>query len=210
MKAILATLLLTLAVPALVRAETPADLAKAITALRQGDAAQAARLYRDLARQGVPEAQFNLALLYLDGRGVPQSHAEALYWAWRARLSGRAEALTLLARTADLATPGLRAALAERLLADLQPRIDAGEGRAMLELAGVYLEVTPEPDPVQAFVWQALAAALEVPGAGAARDLTAASLSTEDRLTAEDQAIAQLTALCDKTLQGHALCDATH
>lgn len=201
-------LLLALCLPGWAGASPAASLARAYDALRQGQAAEAARLYRDLAEQGVPEAQFNLALLYFDGQGLPQNHAETLYWAWRARLSGRGEALALLARTADLATPDLRATLAERLAADLQPRIEAGEGRAMLELAGVYLEVQPEPDPVQGFVWQALAAALGVPGAGAARDLTAAALPAEDRLKAEAAAAEQLATLCAKALKGSALCEA--
>ena len=118
-------LFLALCLPGWAGASPAASLARAYDALRQGQAAEAARLYRDLAEQGVPEAQFNLALLYFDGQGLPQNHAETLYWAWRARLSGRGEALALLARTADLATPDLRfvhlhgdrALLAERLQA---------------------------------------------------------------------------------------------
>lgn len=185
-----------------------AVLSEAVTAIREGRAAEAAALYRKMATDGDGAAQFNLGLLYFAGRGVPQSHRDALYWAWRARLSGVAAAPALIAKMADVTTPALQKELAQRLQADLQPRIDAGEGRAMLELSGVFLEVLPEPDLNNAFIWQALAAALEVPGAGDARDLTGKRMTAEERLKSEAQAIDVLKDLCTKGLKGATLCTA--
>lgn len=182
-------------------------LSKAAAAIRDGRAAEAAAMYRGMADEGDGAAQYNLALLYLTGRGLPQSHRDALFWAWKARLSGVAEAPALIARMAEVTTPDLRKELAERLIDTLQPRIDAGEGRAMLELAAVYLEVLPEPDLIKGLVWQALAAALEVPGAAEARETTGARLSAEDRLTAEAEAVKVLADLCQNGLQGKAICD---
>lgn len=196
------------AVPCAVAAEGDA-LSAAAAAIREGRTAEAAVLYRDLAEMGDGAAQYNLALLYLTGRGVPQSHRDALFWAWKARLSGVDKAPALIARMANLTTPELRKDLAQRLIDALQPRIDAGEGRAMLELAAVYLEVLPEPDLTKGLVWQALAAALDVPGASEARETTGARLAAEDRLTAEAEAIRTLSALCAKGLQGQAICDVT-
>ena len=77
----------------------------------------------------------------------------------------------------------------------------------MLELAAVYLEVLPEPDVIKGLVWQALSAALEVPGAAEARETTGARLSAEDRLTAEAEAVKVLADLCAKGLKGKAICD---
>lgn len=181
-------------------------LAAAAAAIRDGHPAEAAVMYRDLAEAGDGSGQYNLALLYLTGRGVPQSHREALFWAWRARLSGVAEAPALIGRMAAVTTPDLQKELAARLTAALQPRIDRGEGRAMLELSGVYLEVLPEPDLQQGLVWQALAAALDVPGAAEARDTTGARLTAEDRLAAEAEAVKVLADLCDKGLKGQTIC----
>lgn len=197
--------LILLAAPAFADEEA---LARATAAIRDGRSAEAALIYRDLALAGDGAAQFNLGLLYLNGRGVPQSHAEALYWGWRARLTGVAEAQALIARMVPVVTPNLRKDIAARLIADLQPRIDAGEGRAMLELAGVYLEVLPEPDLMQGFQWQALAAALEVPGADEAREATGQRLTAEDRLKAEAQAVEVLRGLCGKGLKDSPLCTA--
>lgn len=206
-RASLALALFLVAVTASAGAAEGDALSAAAAAIRDGRTAEAAVLYRDLAEKGDGAAQYNLALLYLTGRGVPQSHRDALFWAWKARLSGVNKAPALIARMANLTTPDLRTDIARRLMDALQPRIDAGEGRAMLELAAVYLEVLPEPDLTKGLVWQALAAALDVPGASEARETTGARLTAEDRLTAESEAIKTLSGLCAKGLKGQAICD---
>lgn len=185
--------------PAHATAPAP-QFARAIAAARAGDTGTAAALFLPLARNGDPQAQFNLALLFYDGRGLPQNHAEALYWAWRARLAGRPEAQALIARMADAATPDLRTDLAARITADLEPRVRAGEGRAMLELSFVMLDILPEPDLPRAYVWQALAAAFETPNAIAARIATYHRLPPEARPKAQAEAMTQLKALCDTGL----------
>lgn len=179
---------------------------QAIAALRAGDAPRAATIFLDLARAGDADAQFNLALLYFDGTGVPQNDREALYWGWRARLSGVPNALLLLSRLDPVATPELRAQTADRIAADLQPRIDAGEGRAMLERSVLLSDLLPEPDLQGAYVWQALSAALGTPNAGPARDATLARIDPKDRLAAQDAAIAMLATLCKGAMQANPIC----
>jgi len=61
-----------------------ADFQAGLDAFQKGDYITAAKEWRPLAEQGVPIAQFNLGLLYLDGHGVPQSDAEAANWFRRA------------------------------------------------------------------------------------------------------------------------------
>jgi TPR repeat protein len=53
---------------------------RADKAYRRGDYETAARELRDLARNGEPRAQYDLALLYDKGQGVPQDDREALKW----------------------------------------------------------------------------------------------------------------------------------
>lgn len=212
-------LLLALGVPALPAcAETPmhatlaaqsatgADLAAALAALRSGNAPEGANILLHLARAGEADAQFNLALLYAQGLGVPQNDREALYWGWRARLSGIGPANALIQRLAEAATPDLRTALVTRITADLEPRIVAGEGRAMLEQSILLQELLPKPDLAGAYAWQALSAALGTPNAAVIRDATLAQIPAKDRLAAQDAAIARLRDLCEGAMQGNALC----
>jgi hypothetical protein len=182
------------------------DLASALTELRAGRAPEGANILLALARAGEAEAQFNLALLYSQGLGVPQNTREALYWAWRARLSGIAPANALIQRLAEAATPDLRTELVTRISADLEPRIVAGDGRAMLEQSVLLQDLLPKPDLAAAYAWQALSAALGTPAAAAARDATLMQIPAKDRLAAQDAAVAKLRDLCKGGMQGTALC----
>ncbi|WP_434615403.1 sel1 repeat family protein [Tabrizicola sp. M-4] len=185
---------------------TGTTLSEAMAELRAGRAPEGATILLFLARQGGAEAQFNLALLYSQGLGVPQNTREALYWAWRARLGGIAPANALIQRLGQAATPELRTELVTRITADLEPRIASGDGRAMLEQSILLAELLPKPDLAAAYAWQALSAALGTPNAAAARDATLAQIPAKDQLAAQDAAVARLRDLCKGGMQGHALC----
>ena len=61
------------------------------------DMKQAAIWYEKAAKQNYPKAQHNLALLYEDGRGVPQDYKKAVYWYQKAAKAGFSEAQNNLA-----------------------------------------------------------------------------------------------------------------
>lgn len=46
----------------------------------RGNYTHAARLFRPLAEQGIPAAQFHMGLMYEKGQGVPQDYRTALKW----------------------------------------------------------------------------------------------------------------------------------
>ena len=50
------------------------------------------QLYQPKAKQGDADAQFNLAILYLQGRGTPQSDIYAVYWLTKAAKQGHVNA----------------------------------------------------------------------------------------------------------------------
>ena len=52
----------------------------ATAAYNRGDYAAALRLVRPLADQGDSQAQYNLGVLYHNGKGVPQDYSEAVKW----------------------------------------------------------------------------------------------------------------------------------
>jgi len=60
----------------------------AAAADHRGDYTTAARLWRSLADQGSAQAQFNLATLYQDGKGVPLDNVQATHWYRRAANQG--------------------------------------------------------------------------------------------------------------------------
>ncbi len=77
---------LTLAAPAW------ADYTEGAIAYIAGNYETAMQEFRPLADQGDTNAQFMLGLMYVEGRGVPQDHAEALKWYCLAAAQGDAVA----------------------------------------------------------------------------------------------------------------------
>src|SRR6185503_15600829 len=80
---------LTLAV--LLLAATPAAAGPyqdGVAALSSGDYATALKLWQPLADAGSAEAQSQIGVLYLNGRGVKQDYAAALAWLNRAAAQG--------------------------------------------------------------------------------------------------------------------------
>ena len=57
-----------------------ADFVTGTAAYEKGDYATALKEWEPLAKAGGSAAQFNLGLLYYDGKGVPQDFAEAARW----------------------------------------------------------------------------------------------------------------------------------
>jgi uncharacterized protein len=156
----------------------------------------AAAGFHALALQGDAEAAYNLALLFMSGQGLPQNRTEASFWAWQARLAGLAQARLLLQRLTPQLDKAGQQSVADRLEARLSPLAAAGDGAAILSLAAVLHHVRPTPDLKQAYAWQSIAAALDVPGAVAARDATLRLIAPADRAQAESGALAAFQAWC--------------
>jgi TPR repeat protein len=94
MKPALAAVILVLSLAAPVAA---GPLEDAAAAYDRGDDATALRLWRPLADQGGNAiAQYNLGLMYAQGRGVPENQAEALKWFRLAADRGNIDAQTRL------------------------------------------------------------------------------------------------------------------
>jgi uncharacterized protein len=71
---------------------TLADNQTGLKAYRSGDYATALRKWRPLAELGDANAQFNLGLLFLQGRGVAQDDKEAMMWFRKSTEQGNANA----------------------------------------------------------------------------------------------------------------------
>ncbi len=184
-----------LAVPAVALAD-PFDAAmRAATEGRHGEAAAA---FHGLAVAGDAVAAYNLALLFATGRGIPQNDTEALYWAWQARLADVRAATALLDRLWPPADAARHDIVADRLEQGFRPLAEAGDGMAMLQLAAVLTVVRLQADPKEAYAWQSIAAALDVPGAVSARDATLATFPASERPAVQDEALALFMDWCKR------------
>lgn len=179
---------------------------EALDAYAAGHAADAARIYNELAVAGNGRAQFNLALMFYAGEGVPQSYPDAFNWAWRAKLQGVQQSEALLERVTPAIPNADRQTLAEALFAELQPRVDNGDGRAMMAMSIINTDLLPRPDPVSAYVWQSMAATVGLEGASVFRARTFDALSDKDQAKAQSAAREAFAAWCGTTTMTFAGC----
>ena len=93
MKRLTATLCLTIAVLlGSMWVSWGADFQKGVAAYQSGDHATALREFQPLAEQGDADAQFNLGVMYHEGKGVPQNDKTAVKWYRLAAEQGYADA----------------------------------------------------------------------------------------------------------------------
>tara|TARA_A100001037_G_scaffold254594_1_gene239762 strand:+ start:39 stop:530 length:492 start_codon:yes stop_codon:yes gene_type:complete len=81
MKNLLTTICLTIAVLlGSVGLSASADFQKGLTAAKSGDFATALREWTPLGKQGDADAQYNLGVMYTNGKGVPRDNKTAVKW----------------------------------------------------------------------------------------------------------------------------------
>jgi len=85
-------LAIAISAPTTAIASDDSDLVAADAAYNRGDFATALEIVRELAEQGLDQAQYNLGVLYKQGEGVPQDYAKAVYWYRLAAEQGHASA----------------------------------------------------------------------------------------------------------------------
>ena len=92
MKKLLCTVLL------LTSALVHAGFDEGVAAANKGDYQTAFKEWKPLAEQGVAAAQYNLAVMYVNGKGIAQNYTQALYWYNKAAAQGDASAQYNLAQ----------------------------------------------------------------------------------------------------------------
>lgn len=140
-----------------------------------------------LADNGDPAAEYEIAMMYTHGSGVPKNATEARKWLERSAGHGNVAAqyeLGLALRDGRGGIQDYRGAVKWINLA-----AEAGYGRAQLELGIMYRRGTGTPvDDVKAYTWLNLAAAQGVEGAAAVRDAVRTRLSPADIDLAQSEA----------------------
>jgi uncharacterized protein len=90
----------------LIAAPASADLHSAQAAYDKKDFKTAFEQFKELAELGQPLAQYDLAVLYIHGEGVPRSFTFAHAWASLAGANGEAQGTALAAQLEPQLTPG--------------------------------------------------------------------------------------------------------
>lgn len=149
---------------------------------------EAYKIFSTLADQGIPEAQFNLALLYSNGLGVPKNYRLALYWSWQAHLNGHETAINRVNIIYDLIDEKLRNSVAQTIIDEMLLIAQAGDKAAPLKLGQTYLGLFVEAQNKPAYVWLSISQAYGEERANELLEEAASQITLEEVLAQQEEA----------------------
>ena len=151
---------------------------------------EAVKEFKVLADLSLPEAQFNLAILNLNGLGVPKNFKKALYWSWYAYLNNHETAFAQVEAIYPSITEALRDEVATQVIDELLALANSGDQLSALKLGQTYTQLLVAPDFKSAYVWLSIAQAYGVKGVTELLENTTKQLTVEEVLQQQDEAAA--------------------
>ena len=149
---------------------------------------EAFEIFSTLADRGIPEAQFNLALLYSNGLGVPKSYRLALYWSWQAHLNDHETAINSVKTIYDLIDEKLRNSVAQTIIDEMLLIAQSGDRAAPLKLGKTYLGLFVEAQYKPAYLWLSISQAYGEERASAFMEEAASQMTLEEVLAQQEEA----------------------
>jgi hypothetical protein len=149
---------------------------------------EAYQIFSSLAELEIPEAQFNLALLYSNGLGTPKNFRLALYWSWQAHLNDHETAIEQVNKTYELINENLRNSVAETIIEELVASAQAGDRAAPLKLGKTYLGLFVEAQNQPAYIWLSISQAYGEERASALLEEAASQMTLEEVLAKQEEA----------------------
>ena len=149
---------------------------------------EAYQIFSSLAELEIPEAQFNLALLYSNGLGTPKNFRLALYWSWQAHLNDHETAIEQVNKTYELINENLRNSVAETIIEELVASAQAGDRAAPLKLGKTYLGLFVEAQNQPAYLWLSISQAYGEERASELLAEAASQMTLEEVLAQQEEA----------------------
>ena len=149
---------------------------------------EAYQIFSSLAELGIPEAQFNIALLYSNGLGTPKNFRLALYWSWQAHLNDHETAIDRVNMIYDLINEDLRNSVAQTIIEELVASAQAGDKEAPLKLGKTYLGLFVEAQNLPAYLWLSISQAYGEERASALLEEASSQMTLEEVLAQQEEA----------------------
>ena len=170
------------------RSTVDSDFKTAVKHIEKKRFFEAYEIFSTLADQGIPEAQFNLALLYSNGLGVPKNYRLALYWSWQAHLNDHETAINRVNIIYDLIDEKLRNSVAQTIIDEMLLIAQAGDKTAPLKLGKTYLGLFVEAQYQPAYLWLSISQAYGEERANVLMEDAASQMTLEEILAQQEEA----------------------
>ena len=170
-----------------VQAETIPDKSAMTQSILSGDFKTAFQLAEKSAESGDKEAQFNLAIFYYHGIGVPQNFEYALRWATMSGLQGFKKALAARPPIIDKVQPDTVQAVITWVRQRLTKSAEEGDNVALVMLSNSFAPEFGFADQKEAYYWASLAVASGRTEAKRRRDALVKELKAPDFKEVQDR-----------------------
>ena len=170
------------------RSTVDSDFKTAVKHIEKKRFFEAYEIFSTLADQGIPEAQFNLALLYSNGLGVPKNYRLALYWSWQAHLNDHETAINRVNIIYDLIDEKLRNSVAQTIIDEMLLIAQAGDKTAPLKLGKTYIGLFVEAQYQPAYLWLSISQAYGEERANVLMEDAASQMTLEEILAQQEEA----------------------
>ena len=168
-------------------AEQAEKFEKAVKFVSDKKYVEAVEEFKALASLGLPEAQFNLAILYLNGLGTPKNFKNSLYWSWYAYLNDHKTAFDQVETIYSSITEALRDSVANQVIEELLSLANDGDQSSAFKLGQTYTQLLVVPDYKSAYVWLSIAQAYGLADETDLLQNTTKQLTLEEVLQQQDQ-----------------------
>ncbi len=159
---------------------------KAVKHVEKKEFSEALAIFESLANEDLPEAQFNLSLLYYNGVGAPTSYRLALYWSWRAYLNQHENAKDEFDKIKSGINENLQNTVAQTIVDELLVEANRGNEPASLKLGQTYLSMFAQPNYKDAYLWLSIAQAYGEVAASELLSEAASQLTLDEILVQQD------------------------
>ncbi|MDB3860025.1 hypothetical protein N9301_00935 [Paracoccaceae bacterium] len=174
------------------------DFKKAIKLVENKNYFEAFEIFSNLAEDDVPEAQYNLSILYSNGLGAPKNYKSALYWVWQAYLNDHETAYKGFNAILELTNDDLRNTVATQVIDELLLKAQNGDKIAPLKLGKTYLSLFVEAQNQPAYLWLSISQAYGNESASALLEEATSQLSLEEVLLQQDKALVTFNEITQK------------
>ena len=181
-----------------VKSSVNSDFKKAIKLVEKKNFFEAFKVFSDLAEADVPEAQYNLSLLFFNGLGAPKNYKLALYWAWQAHLNEHETAFGQVNSIFDVINEDLRKTVGNQVIEELLVKAENGDNVAPLKLGKTYLGLFVEAKNQPAYLWLSISQAYGNESASPLLEEAASQLTLEDILKLQDEAFSKFQEIIAK------------
>jgi len=164
----------------IIKIDIKKEFEKAISFYRQNDYGQALNKFEKLSDLGDSKSQYNLAVMYYKGQGIPQNFNRAYYWSVMSMLNGQKKAEILMKNNEKKLSDKNKIEIESEVKDNLEKAIDEGKVYAVIPLAKWHLTFPKKPDYNNSYLWLSVASALNIANSNKARNSIIKKIKNKD------------------------------